>query len=133
MKPYFLDTTPLLPHYLNGVGARRVQEILEEEGSEVSISALSVAEMARRLLTLGTDLETARSTALQYANLSTVTVIDAATSIRAFELGSVCETRLPLVDALIAAGAQLSKATLVHRDPHFNGIPAGLLMREEIE
>ncbi len=99
----------------------------------MSISALSVAEMARRLFALGTDLETARSSALQYAGLSTVTVIDAATSVRAFELGSACETRLPLVNALIAAGAQLSKATLVHRDPHFDGTPAGLIMREEIE
>ena len=133
MKAYFLDTTALLAHYFNEAGARHVQEILEEEGSEVSISALSVAEMARSLFALGTDLEAARSTALQYAGLSTVAVIDAATSIRAFELGSVCETRLPLADALIAAGAQLSKAALVHRDPHFNGIPAGLIMREEIE
>jgi len=27
----------------------------------------------------------------------------------------------------------MSKAILVHRDPHFNGIPAGLIMREEID
>jgi predicted nucleic acid-binding protein len=133
MKAYFLDTSALLAHYLNEAGAKRVQAILEEEGSEVSISALSVAEMARRLVVLGTDLASARNTALEYAGLARVSSIDTATSIRAFELGSACETRLPLVDALIAAGALLSKAILVHRDPHFKGIPAELLMREEID
>jgi predicted nucleic acid-binding protein len=133
MKSYFLDTSALLAHYLNEAGAQRIQAILEEEGSEVSISALSVAEMARRLVALGTDPAAARSTALEYAGLSTVTSIDTATSVRAFELGSACETRLPLVDALIAAGALLSKAILVHRDPHFNGIPEGLIMREKLD
>ena len=133
MKAYFLDTSALLAHYLNEGGSQRVQAILEEEGSEISISALSVSEMARRLLALGIDLVAARSTALEYAGLARVTAIDTATSVRAFELGSACKTRLPLVDALIAAGAALSNATLVHRDPHFNEIPAGLLVREEID
>ncbi len=133
MKAYFLDTSALLAHYLNEAGSKRVQAIFEEEGSEVSISALSIAEMARRLLALGTDLEAARSTALEYAGLSTVSPIDTATSIRAFELGSACKARLPLVDALIAAGAALSNATLVHRDPHFNEIPAGLVAREQLD
>jgi predicted nucleic acid-binding protein len=132
MKAYFLDTSALLAHYLNESGARRVQAILEEEDSEVSISALSVAEMARRLVAMGTAPAAARSTALEYAGLSTVASIDTATSVRAFEIGSACEARLPQVDALIAAGALLSEATLVHRDPHFNMIPAGLISREEI-
>ena len=132
MKAYFLDTSALLAHYLNEAGALRIQAILEEEGSEVSISALSIAEMARRLVALGNDLAAARSTALEYAGLSTVASIDTATSVRALEIGSACKTRLPLVDALIAAGALLSEAVLVHRDPHFNGIPAELIMREEI-
>lgn len=71
MKAYSLDTSALLAHYLNEAGAGRVQGILEEEGSEVSISSLSVAELARHLVALGTDPAAARSTALEYAGLST--------------------------------------------------------------
>jgi predicted nucleic acid-binding protein len=133
MKAYFLDTSALLSHYLKEAGARRVQAILEEEGSEVSISALSVAEMARRLVAMGADLASARSTALEYAGLAAVASIDTATSVRAFELGSACETRLPLVDALIAASAQVAEAILIHRDPHFNGIPAELITSEMLD
>jgi predicted nucleic acid-binding protein len=39
---------------------------------------------------------------------------------------------LPLVDALIAAGAALLDATFVHRDPHFNDIPEGFVRCESL-
>ena len=129
-----LDTTALLAHFRNESGAMRVQAILDDRNPDVLISAISIAELARRLLTLGATQVDARSIALEYATLADLVVpVDAAIAVRAFELGSACASRLPLADALIAACANVHEATLIHRDPHFDGIPDGLLAKEKLE
>jgi predicted nucleic acid-binding protein len=46
------------------------------------------------------------------------------------ELGA--ELTQSILDAFIAATAGLAGATLVHRDAHFNGISAGLVIMEEL-
>ncbi len=126
-----LDTTALLAHYRNESGAGQVQAILDDREQEVLISAISITEFARRLEALGAPLAEARSTALEYAGLADMVVpVDAAIAIRAFELGSASTNRLPLADAMIAACAGVHEAVLVHRDPHFDGIPEGLLRKE---
>jgi len=61
-----------------------------------------------------------------------VVVVDAATARAAFVLGCRTPRRLPLVDALIAAVAQIKGATLVHRDEHLRAIPAPLLRRQNL-
>jgi predicted nucleic acid-binding protein len=102
--------------------------------SALDIVAVSIAEMARALLNMGWDVDAARSFSLAYANLATSVVpVDAALPARAFEVGSACGSRLPLVDAFIAAGASLLDATLVHRDAHSSEIPGGLLTQELLE
>lgn len=45
----------------------------------------------------------------------------------AMELRSATQSRLPLVDSLIAASARQLGATLVHRDPHMAAIPRALV------
>jgi predicted nucleic acid-binding protein len=133
MTAYVLDTSALLAHHRNEPGAARVQVLLEDPEAEIHVAAPSLTEMARRLLTLGADAATARTVALEYAGLATsVLSIDTAVSIRAFELGSENKTRLPLVDALIAACAGLIGATLVHRDAHFEGLPPSLVAVESL-
>jgi len=131
MSMVVLDTSAMLAHYRQEAGCSRVQTILEDDTATVSIVAISIAEMARKLLNLGEDVDTARSVALAYANLATSVIsVDTALSVRAFELGCACASRIPLVDAFIAAGASLLDATLVHRDGHFNEIPDDLLTQE---
>jgi len=133
VKAYLLDTSALLAHHRNEPGAARVQVLFEDSDAEIHIAAPSVAEMARRLLALGADTMTARTVALEYAGLATsILPVDTAVSIRAFELGSISKTRLPLVDALIAATAALIGATLVHRNPHFDGLPSELVPSETL-
>jgi predicted nucleic acid-binding protein len=133
MSAWFLDTSALLAHFRQEVGSERTQEILEIADAEVFISAISVAELGRRIASLGESIPEARRITLEYAGLATkVLPVDTATAIRAFEIAAACEARLPLVDALIAAAAGLAGATLVHRDLHFNAIPAGLVTREEL-
>jgi predicted nucleic acid-binding protein len=128
-----LDTTALLAHFMNEPGAAQVQAILDDRNQDVLISAVSITEFARRLEALDAPLAEARAIALDYAGLADLVVpVDAAVAIRAFELGSACTARLPLADALIAACAGVHEAVLVHRDPHFDGIPDSLLAQENL-
>lgn len=128
-----LDTTALLAHFRNEPGAEQVQAILDDQDQEVLISSISITEFARRLDALGASLTDARSIALEYAGLADLVVpVDAAIAVRAFELGSACTGRLPLADALIAACAGVHEAVLVHRDPHFDGIPDDFLGKRNL-
>jgi predicted nucleic acid-binding protein len=134
MSTLVLDTSAMLAHYRRETGYARVQGILEDDTVTISIVAVSIAEMARKLLNLGEDVDTARSVALAYANLAnSIIPVDTALSVRAFELGYACGSRIPLVDAFIAAGASLIDASLVHRDIHFSEVPGGLLKQEFLE
>ena len=131
MSTFVLVTSAVLTHYRREAGCARVQGILEDDTATVSIVAVSLAEMARKLLNLGEDVDTARSVALAYANLATSVVpVDTALSVRALEIGYACGSRLPLVDAIIAAGASILDATLVHRDTHFLEISGDFLKQE---
>lgn len=125
MNPVLLDTTALLTHYFGEPGAEDVQEVLEEGSRRILICAVSVTEFARRLATLGESAPTARQRALEYAGLCDAVIeVDTALAIRAFEIAAGAPARIPLVDTLIAAAAQLHGATLVHRDAHFGAIAA---------
>lgn len=125
MNRVLLDTTALLAHYLEEPGAERVHHLLEDPKMQILICAISVAEFARRLAVLGRSPAAARECALEYAGLcDTVVPVDTALSVRAFELGAAAQSRVPLVDTLIAAASQLSNARLVHRDHHFRTLTA---------
>ena len=133
MKRYLLDTTALIAHYRGEEGADRVQILLYDESVDVHVCSISIIEMTRRMASLGIDSAESRSISLEYASLATsVIAVDAAIAIRAFELGSMCAARLPLADALIASAANSVDAVLVHRDAHFESIPAALLLQESI-
>ncbi len=101
---YLLDTSALLAHYRNEPGAQYVQSLFEHSEHKIYLSTLSIAELARRLVSLGLLPEEARETTWEYVNLATqIFPIDTAVSLRAFELSLSVSTRLPLIDALIAA------------------------------
>jgi predicted nucleic acid-binding protein len=125
---FLLDTSVLLLHYFKAPGADRIHRIISNEKNSILVASVSITELVRRLVATGCDPMEARASALSYATLcERVVPIDTAASIRAFELGVASRTRIPLVDALIAACASICDATLVHRDDHFLGIPADLL------
>jgi predicted nucleic acid-binding protein len=133
VNAFLLDTSALLAHWRNEAGAERVQAVLDDADNEVQICSLSVTELARRLKALGAEDAEARGTALQYAGLADKVIsIDTAVALRAFELGAAGSARLPLADALIAASAAVSGATLVHRDPHFEGLGSGFVSCERL-
>ena len=131
MSSYLLDTTALLAHFRQETGAERVQTLLDDEAADMYICSISITEFARRLVSLGSEIDEARSIALEYAGLATSVIpVDTSLAVRAFELGSVCSERLPLADALIASAASSHNATLLHRDAHFDALPTALLEQE---
>ena len=133
MSAWLLDTTAILAHFRQEAGAEAVQTILGDASASVHISSLSITELARRLRALGADAAEARATALEYAGLvSSVVHVDVSVAIRAFEIGELSSSRLPVIDALIAASASILGATLLHCDAHFESLTSDILTQQAI-
>lgn len=125
---YRLDTSALLAHYRQESGWEAVQEIFADGGAQILIASVTIAELARRMRELGAGEPDIRETLTDYRVLfSEVIAVDDAIAWAAFQIGCRTSTRLPLIDALIAASAQARGACLVHRDAHLAAIPADLV------
>jgi predicted nucleic acid-binding protein len=111
-----------------------VQAIFETDEVEVIIACISLTEFGRRLSDLGAPEEVIQETLASYRLLCTeVAPVDTATAMAAFVIGCHTPRRLPLVDALIAAVAQVRDAVLVHRDEHMRAIPSALLKQSDLK
>lgn len=130
---YVLDTSALLAHHRQEAGWPAVQALFEADEAELILASVSLAEFGRRLRELGATETEAETVLASYQLLfGEVAPIDAATARAAFVLGCRTPRRLPLVDALIAAVAQIKGATLVHRDEHMRAIPAELVRQHDL-
>ena len=131
---YLFDTSALLAHHRQESGWEAVQAIFEADEAEVIIARISLTEFGRRLSDLGAPEEVVQETPANYRLLCTeVAPVDAATAMAAFVIGCHTPRRLPLVDALIAAVAQVRDAVLVHRDEHMRAIPSALLKQSDLK
>ena len=127
---YLLDTTALLAHYRQEEGWERVQAYFEDDSAELLLASPSLAEFGRRLRELGADEATIDEVLVTYQLLfSEIVAVDAAVAKMALRLGWRSPRRLPLVDALISASAQVRDAKLIHRDEHMRGIPADMVQQ----
>ena len=127
---YLLDTSALLAHHRQESGWEQVQAIFADDGAEILIASVTIAEFARRMRELGAAEPGIRETLADYRMLfSEVIAVDGVLAWAAFQLGCRTPKRLPLVDALIAAAAQARGACLVHRDEHLVAIPAELVQQ----
>ncbi len=130
---YLLDTSALLVHYRQEVGWEDVQSIFERGEIEIVVASVSLTEFGRRLCDLGATEAQTETVLTSYRMLfDEVAPIDAATAMAAFLLGSRVTRRLPLVDALIAATAQVKGGVLVHRDEHLRSIPPELVRQKDL-
>jgi predicted nucleic acid-binding protein len=130
---YLLDTSALLAHYRGELGAQRVQELFDGDGISILIASISITEFSRRMVDLGAFEHEIDVVTMAYGRLfSEVVTIDRHIAKAAFLLGQRASSRLPLADSLIAASAASRKATLVHRDPHFQSIDKNLLLQEKL-
>lgn len=121
---YLLDTSALLAHYRQEAGWEQVQALFEQEGAELYLCVLSLTEFGRRLYDLGASPEDVSETLFAYrALVDGLLPIDEQTALKALDIARRTPTRLPLVDALIAAAAAQGQAVLVHRDRHLSAVP----------
>jgi predicted nucleic acid-binding protein len=123
-----LDTSALLAHHRDEEGADRVQSLFEDSAIQLLIASVTLTEFGRRMLELGASSEEVLKILSDYKHLlDEVVSIDEETAMKAFSLAEQATKRIPLVDSLIAAVACLKKATLLHRDRHFESIPKSCL------
>lgn len=130
---YLLDTSALLAHHRQEPGFAAVQALFEADDAELILASVSLTEFGRRLRELGATTAEIEQTLSDYQLLfAEIAPVDMAAARAAFLIGSNTPHRLPLVDALIAAVAQLRAAVLVHRDSHLRFIPPELVPQEDL-
>lgn len=130
---YLFDTSALLAHVRGEPGAERVQQLFEREESTLLICSVSLPELARRLRDLGASLEEAWTQVSDYLQaVDEVVSVDQEVAHESDRLSVSATTRLPLVDALIAAAACTREAVLVHRDSHMRGV-AGVVQQLDLD
>ena len=127
-----LDTSILVCFYKKEFGWQLALEKIAN-ASEVLLSSISIAEFGRLCLTDGKSIEESYDALESVLKLiTTVIPVDKATSITILEITAKAISRVPLVDAIIAATAIQHGAVLLHRDAHFRGIPQTMLHQEEL-
>jgi len=125
---HVFDTSALLVHYFGESDAEKLDELWADPGNEIGLCVLSLPELKTRLLADVIDHEEVERAFEVYCDELTISLeVDRTVAERAIELREVAETRLPLVDSVIAATASCRSAILVHCDPHMAGIPADLV------
>ncbi len=128
MITHLLDTSALLAHYRKQAGWGEVNRLLADGSLSLGLCAVSVTEWGARLKELGVaEAEGAQALNDYLALAGTVVNVTQAVAQAALEVRSQTPTRLPTVDALIAACAKLENAVLVHRDKHMAAIPASVV------
>ena len=128
-----LDTSALLAHHRDEGGADRVQSLFEDFDIQLLIASVTLAEFGRRMLELGASSQEVQKILSDYKHLlDGVVSIDEEIAMKALSLAEQATKRIPLVDSLIAAVACLKKATLLHRDQHFESIPKEFLKTDRL-
>jgi predicted nucleic acid-binding protein len=132
MMNYLLDSSAVLAFYFGEAGGERVQQILSDDQVSVRLSVLTMAEFWSRLRAEG-SAEAFTKDWREISELMTeIEPVSMAVVRRSLDLREAARSRLPHIDALIAATAALNNAVLVHRDPHFLAIPGHLLRQESL-
>jgi predicted nucleic acid-binding protein len=125
---YLLDTSALMAHVLSEPGWKIVDELIEDQPRNISISAITWLEfniLARA--TAPNAAEAAEVLALYNDLLEEAIPVTRKIAGVALDLRLLTSKRLPNADALIAATAEVEGATLVHRDPHLAAIPQNVV------
>ena len=124
MATYLLDTSAWLAHVFGEPGADQVTTLFEDPDATIALSAPSILEAHARFQARGRLDEFEEMLEMYRQLLSRIYPVDEPVAIRAVALRQGTTTRVPAIDTMIAATAAHHNATLVHRDPHFAGLPA---------
>ena len=121
---HVLGTSAILAHYFDEPGAALVEELWQDTGNRVGICVVTLPELKGRLAAEVPDRQEVERAFSQYVDdLTANLTVDRETAECAILLRESADTRLPLIDALIAGCARAHSAVLVHRDPHMSSIP----------
>jgi predicted nucleic acid-binding protein len=133
MDAYLFDTSAILAHHLAENGWQEVEQAFLQADAALYICTITLVELNSRLQELGVTPAERRKILDAYRSLvSEVLPVDEPAAAIAMHLRETVRPRLPLSDALIAACAKQRHATLIHRDPHFRGIPRNYLKQIEL-
>lgn len=124
---HLLDTSAWLAHLFGESGVEEINLIFADPQNEVFVSALCLLEVYGRLRSLDKQEMFPQTQATYAALFSKVLPVDESVAQTAIDLRTNTQTRLPTIDALIAATAVVHKLTLVHRDPHLAAITSSRL------
>jgi predicted nucleic acid-binding protein len=127
MLTHLLDTSAWIAHLQRESGWEVVSKILADPEISVGISTLSLVELHARMRLTGREADFIAVTEDYRELLESFVPVDEATSLHTIFLRQITGARIPAIDAMIAATASLHGATLVHRDAHFEAVPADLL------
>lgn len=130
---HLLDSSALLAHYFEEQGGEQVRKLFENEDAPMLLSVLSVSEFWARLKSEGHEAHFESEWKQQQELFDRILDVDRLVTERAIAIRRATPSRLPMVDALIAATASLHNAVLVHRDPHFRAIPAKILRQLDLD
>jgi predicted nucleic acid-binding protein len=101
-----LDTSTILAHHLAESGAERVQALFDDESTVIGICVVSLMEFESRLRAMGLDEAGCHAEIQKYRLvIDEIVPVDERVCARAAELKFSSGTRLPNLDALIAATA----------------------------
>lgn len=129
---YLLDSSAVLAYYFGEPGGERVCEILSDDGTDVGVSVLTMAEFWSRLRAEGSADVFGEEWRAVSELMSAIHPVSLEVVSKSLELRSAATERLPQIDSLIAATACLLELVLVHRDPHFSSIPSEFLQQEAL-
>lgn len=123
---HILDTSAILAHYFDEPGAEEMEVLWSKPGIKLGIYVLTIPELQTRLRAeVNDEAEIEQAFHLYVDQLTVSFPVDIAIAHEAGRLRESCSSRLPLVDACIAACAGMNGCILVHRDPHMSGLAPG--------
>ena len=129
---YLLDSTAFFAFFFDQPGRQRVEELFQDPAAMIGLSVLTAVELWARLKAEGREQAFDQEWNAHLPLFDRLVAVDLTLSLQAVELRRAASSRLPTIDALIAATATAAGAVLVHRDPHFAAIPSHLLRQEQL-
>ena len=123
MATYLLDTSAWLAHVFDEPGADEVTALFADPETTIVISVLSILETQARFRAKNRAHEFSEMLETYRLLFTRIYPAGEAVILGAIALREASTGRLPAMDSLIAATAAHHHATLVHRDPHFGGLP----------
>jgi predicted nucleic acid-binding protein len=130
MLTHLLDTSAWIAHLQREPGWDVVSELLGDPQTQVGVSTLSLVELHAQMRSGGREDEFTDVVDDYRELFSQIASFDETIALLTVSLRQSAETRVPAVDAMIAATAAHHGAILVHRDPHFLTIPGNLLRQK---